>query len=277
MGQLSNTKALGQALGDYVLPAFPTAAMRALERIRDEDAPATSVVECLAIDPGLSLRVLSTVNSAAYAPRRLVGDLPQAVAMLGRSNLESLVLAAAAGAALPRPRCRGFDAARFWRAAARRAAVGRLLAERLHPATRSETFTASLLQDLALPVLAAGRPAEYGPVLEAWVGGNGRLRDLERMALGFDHEQMGCWLATNWQLPTSLCTAIRGHHQPRGSVDGCPPAVSLVAMLGEDDDRAGIDELIADVRDGYGLDPDEVVELVDAGFRAADQLAQLMT
>ncbi len=67
-------KALKKVMGDYDLPSFPSIALRVLERIREEDASISSVVEALALDPGLSVRVLATANSAAFTSRHRVED-----------------------------------------------------------------------------------------------------------------------------------------------------------------------------------------------------------
>ena len=75
-------KALKQVMGGYVLPSFPSITMMVLERIRNEDSSVASVVEALSLDPGLSVRVLATANSAGFASRHRADDLTQAVAIL---------------------------------------------------------------------------------------------------------------------------------------------------------------------------------------------------
>ena len=265
-------RSLKKVMGDYVLPSFPSTTMRVLERIREEDASVSSVVEALALDPGLSVRVLATANTPVFASLQRVDDLPQAVAMLGMSTLESLVAAIAVKGVLPSPPCSGFEPTRFWLTAVRRAATSQALAQLLHPAKSSACFTAALLQDMAVPLLAASRPQEYGPVLEAWHGGEGELANLERKALGFDHAEVGMWLSVQWGLPQTLGLAVGGHHEPPGSVEACPPALSLVAKLRESEEPDGIDEMTALATDKYGLSSDQVSDLVDASFKAAKEL-----
>ncbi|WP_380176042.1 EAL and HDOD domain-containing protein [Kineococcus sp. DHX-1] len=74
---------------------------RMLSVLSDGEAPTDAVLELLASDPGLSLRVLKTVSSAAHAPRNGFTSLRQAVVMLGRHELRDwmvLVLVAGSGA-----------------------------------------------------------------------------------------------------------------------------------------------------------------------------------
>ncbi|MEM7202388.1 MAG: HDOD domain-containing protein [Planctomycetota bacterium] len=275
MFKRDSAKALKKVLGDYELPSFPGVVLQVLERIRAEEASVASVVECIELDPGLSVRILAAVNTAAYSPRSRVENLAQAVAMLGMATVESLALAIAVGCTLPRPHCQGFEPRRFWLAAARRAAIARTLAKELHPATRSEAFTAALLQDMAVPLLAACRASEYGKVLSSWHHAEGTLPELEHDALGFDHAMVATWLCEAWQLPTSLSSAIGQHHASPGAAAACPPAVTLVATLRETDEPDGVDDLVALTEQSFGLAADDVIALVRSGFEEAEELAPL--
>ena len=275
-GRKNHQQALADALGDFVLPSFPATTMQALEQIRTEGTSARQVADVLTQDPGLSVRVLSAVNSAAFSPGRPVDNIQQAVAMLGMSNLESLILAVAIKGTLPCEPCAGFDPDRFWLVAARRAATSQALAQLLHPATRSQCFTAALLQDMAIPLLATHQPDAYGPVLTAWHAGVDKLHNLERAALGFDHAEVATWLCSEWNLPEGLSRALGSHHAPAGSAEECPTALCLVALLGETESQSGVEDLIRLASDNHGLSTDVVGELVEQSFERAGKLAQLL-
>ncbi len=85
-------KQLKKVLGDYELPTFPAIAQQVTERIRDPNVSSAAIAELISQDPGLSARVLKTVNSAAFSPVEHIDSMNQAVAMLWLSPLESLVL-----------------------------------------------------------------------------------------------------------------------------------------------------------------------------------------
>ena len=93
--------------------------------------------------------------------------------------------------------------------------------------------------------------------------------------MGTDHAEVATWLCDQWSLPENLGLAVGGHHQPQGSVEGCPPALCLVALIREVEDTSGIDELIALAQGRYGLDKDQLVALVDKSFEDAEELALL--
>jgi HD-like signal output (HDOD) protein len=261
------------ALGGLELPTFPAIVMKTLEAIRDPDASVSSVAAVLGTDPGMSVQLLRLVNSAGRSGARKTASVDRAVAVAGMATVESLVLSIGVGSALPQRPVDGFDPRRFWETAARRASIARGLATELHPAAAAMSFTAGLLQDMAIPLLAKARE-DYRPVLQAWHRGEGQLATMERTQFGWDHSEVATWLCDSWQLPEALAEAIGGHHS---SIEGlaAPPAVQLVATLTEAADSGDLDRLVALAGERYGLAADRCVELVAEAEEGASEIAQL--
>ncbi len=265
-------------LGEYELPTFSGVVMQTLEMLRDPSATPASIAAVLSADPGLSVRVLKTVNSAAYSLRHTIVSLDKAVALLGMSAVESLILSVAVSSALPSGATQGFEATRFWRASARRAATARALATRLHPATAAASFTAALLQDMAVPVLATERSATYGPLLEHWHNSEDDLAALEQAEFGWNHPEVATWMCSEWTLPEEMGASVGAHHGVHndGNRDlDCPPAVALVSAIRETDDPKAMEQLVEAVRGECGLPADDIVELLELSFDSADDLAHL--
>ena len=219
-------KELRQLVGDYELPSFSTTAVATLSLLREE-ADLTRVADRIMTDPGLSVRVLRTVNSAAFGMRQQVTNLQHATSLLGRSRVEALVLTAAVGDALPTPA--GLDLGDFWQTSARRACLARQIANRVSAPTAMESFTAGLLQDMAVPLMAAARQKEYLSILQTAADDPSlTLRSVEEETLGYDHAQVGAVMAEAWDLPESLITAIADHHRPG---ERAPAAVEAVAYV----------------------------------------------
>ncbi len=269
-------KALGKLLAGASPPTFPSLTLRVLREIRDPDATAEHIAEAIQWDPGLVVRILRTVNSTAYGPATPIQGLHHAVAYMGRAEIEQVVLALAVKSALPSTKAPGFEPGRFWTAAARRAALARRMADRLHPSTAGECFTAALLQDMGVPILAHARPADYGAVLQAWHGGEPRrLDELERAALGFTHADVGGILGRVWELPQVLAQAIFHHH--RGSEGReLQPALRLVALLRETRVERDDEEFLEAGRSDFGLPPDWTREALQDSEKQAAELAALL-
>lgn len=267
---------LQKVLLGYKLPSFPAAIMQTLERIRDAESSAASVAECVSLDPGLSVRVLRLANSPAFSPRKKVENLTQAIALVGFSQLETMVLSVGVRGATPTKPSRGYDATRFWRASARRGVLAHSLASILCPAKGSECFTAGFLQDMAVPLLAMRDPEKYGPVLEQWHKDGGNLCELEREVYDWDHAEVATWICNEWDFPENIAAAIGGHHGARYERHEPLAPVCLVSCLREDENDLEIEALIEEAHSQCGIPLDEVKELVESSFEKGDALARLM-
>lgn len=267
---------LAAALDGHSPPALPQGVMKLMQLMRDPDSEITDVTEALSWQPGLVVKVLQTVNSAAYGMARKVDSVSHAVAILGRSKLEQLVLGVAVKENLPTRPARGYDAQRFWEAAFFRAALARGIAGRLHPADEAQSFTAGLLQDMAVPLLAHAQPKVYGEVLETWHGTpTAHLHDLEQEALGWSHDVVGGQLARSWELPESLVELIGAHHGSETNV-ALPPALRLVSLHRETACEHGLEAITEVAQSEFEVDPDWMRGLVEESERQATELSQLL-
>ncbi len=262
---------LKKMIGDYELPSFSTAAVSTLRLLREE-GDMVAVAERLMIDPGMTVRVLRTVNSAAFGMRKQVTDLTHAANLLGRSRLESIVLTAAVGGSLPSPK--GMDLGEFWRTSAQRACLARKIAQSVEPAIAMEAFTAGLLQDMAVPVLAASYPDRYAGLLrELDCEGGRRLHEMEVDAFGYDHAEVGATMAEAWELPDVLITAIADHHTPG---QRAPCAVEAVAMIPHGAPTDELDGLRAHCRDRFDLGEPAMNAMIEAANAESASLAASM-
>src|SRR5690606_14691919 len=78
------------------LLSLPDAAIRLNAVLTDPDASVNDIAAIVSVDPALSARVLRAVNSAYFGLRGRVDTITKAIAMIGTSELHSLVLATSA-------------------------------------------------------------------------------------------------------------------------------------------------------------------------------------
>ncbi|MEM9069844.1 MAG: HDOD domain-containing protein [Myxococcota bacterium] len=268
--KLNPKRILKRALGDFSLPSFPAVVADAMRRLRDPNSNIGEIADGLMQDPNISVQVLRVANSAVYSLRHPVRNVHHAVSLLGRGEVERLLLSSAVREVLPQSK--DFDHHRFWQTAARRATTARALAQRLHPATTSEAYTASLLQHMAVPFLVTAQQDRYVGVLEQWQADRVALDVLERDALGCDHAVIAAAMSDEWGFPEALTAAIGGHH---GGED-VPPAVALVAHLREVDAADNdFPALVAAIQE-LGWSEGDAKELVTESFEVADVVTQAM-
>jgi HD-like signal output (HDOD) protein len=275
--QIDPKEQMKAVLGDYELPSFPVIVMNALEKVRNTEASNSEISELVATDPGLSVRLLRTVNSAAYALKHKVNNIDHAVSLMGRGELESILISMAVHEVMPVENTPVFDAQRFWGTAARRAALARGLADQIDPSSRSESFTAALLQDMAIPILARQRADDYGPVLEHWYANGIDLATLERETFGWDHATVAMWMCDDWGFPDRIAEAIGAHHGTKDDELVALPAVSLVSFLREQEEASGVEQLIENAYENHGLSRDQVAELVDTSFASAVDITSMFS
>jgi len=198
------------------------------------------------------------------------------VSFLGRSALEQIVLAMAVKSALPSTRVPGFEPQRFWQTASFRAILAKRIASRLHPASEAESFTAALLQDLAIPVLAHGLTPRYAPILQRWhMGSEAELHALEMDALGWSHDEVGGLLCESWEMPKQLIQRIASHHSAQTNDLELLPGLRMVALLRETQGQERIDGFVCLGRDEYGLSADELIQCIEEAERESQEMAKV--
>lgn len=266
-------RSLKRMLGGSPPPSLPRSSVRVLQVLRDPEVSSDEIGEALEWDPTLTVKLLGTVNSAAFAPRHEIHDVRHAITYLGRAQLESLVLAVVAQRASSDALPRSIDGAHFWYVAARRAAAARALGEALDPGHAGAAFTATLLADFAIPVLAAEFGERYADFAAGWETHDGAAAvELEHAALGVDHARAGGMLARSWGLPNEIAAAIETHHGEPESVD----TASIVQLAARAPARGDGAEWIEWVAEGTGIETARVADDWAASHAQADELARAL-
>lgn len=267
-----------ETLKGFELPSFSGVILQILKQIRNPYSSAADIAEKLSLDPGLSLKLMSIANSAAFSPTKKVENLTQAISLVGLSQLESLVLGVGVAKSLPSKTCQWHNPEEFWLTSARRAMLAQELTKILCPAKESECFTAAFLQDMALPILACIRLEDYEPIFRTWHLEGGNLAELERDVLESDHAEVATWICSEWDVPENIAFAVKEHHQPKSpdDTDAMGP-VKLVGILREDDANSGLDEIMETAKTDYGIPEERFNEIIGPAFEKANEIAKMIT
>lgn len=273
----SARQTLVELLGNYQLPSFPEAITDVLQALRDPDSAITEITPKLEADPGIHVRILRIVNSAAFGLARPVNSAKHAAMLLGRARLEAIVASVAVKQALPKSSVPGFDASHFWLTQARRASLARSLARLVHPAATAESFTAGLLQDLAVPILVNCFKDRYVSVYRQHIAVlDSDLPTLERQQFGFDHAAMGALVARQWGLPAFLVDTISNHHASEEHARKSP-AVHLVANLRDSSENDGRERVVEACCATYGFSETQIEKVIEEAFADAEAFYRSMS
>jgi HD-like signal output (HDOD) protein len=233
---------LGRILQTAQLPALPQSAIKLLELARDPENGPPEFAVPIEADPGLAGQILKFVNSSYFGFSREINNVRMAITLVGIRTIKNFSLWSAVFSLLPNPKCGPFDLKSLWQDSLRRALFARAMGKLLGLKEAEEAFSAALLQDMAIPLLAKELPTEYVELLVARQDGQRRLSDLEQERFGWNHAEAAASMARKWKMPEAFADLLQGHI----SISATPSAtaleltqaaVSLSAMLPSGNDQ----------------------------------------
>jgi HD-like signal output (HDOD) protein len=227
---------LKKLLSNAQLPALPQSAIRLLELSRDPANGPAEFAAPIESDPGLAGQVLRFVNSSYFGFSKKISSVKLAITLVGVRTIKNFALWSAVFSLMPNPRCGPFDLKSLWQDSLRRALLARAVGKLLGMKEPEEAFSAALLQDMAVPLLAREIADLYTNLLETRDQRHVRLSVLERQAFQWTHAEAGAMLARQWNLPEGFVALIENHldverwlADPRREPGSA--AVSLSALL----------------------------------------------
>lgn len=215
------------------LPPFSPVLNKLMASLADENISFAYLAGVIEKDTVLAGSVLRLVNSAFYARRGTVNSVKHAVSVLGISKLRNLSMSMSLArmwnsAGLPQT----WSSRSFNQHAVASAILADQLAVELDAPYAEGAFTAGLLQNVGLVLVAVGLPAQYTNVIEAYKTGAGTLGDYEDGYLGVTHGQLSGEVLNRWHLPEPIVDAVARHHGPH--LPGQPNPLSRMVELGDE-------------------------------------------
>jgi len=192
--------------------------------------PDTSIAEITRIvehDVGISARILQVVNSGFFGMPRRVTSVQNAVGYLGAGMIKNLALSIGVFQAFgEHGSVRGFSIdAEQHHAFLSANIAGSLFEERQ---LSSEAFTAAMLQNVGVLILATRMSEEYERVIAERDATSRPDFEVETRLLGFNHPEIGAYLLGLWGLPFPIVEAVAFHHTPERLEQGAFDAASAV-------------------------------------------------
>ena len=196
------------------MATLPSTVIALLDVLKDSATSADEVRVVLERDPAMTANILKLANSAYYGVRRTIGNVRDALVMLGNRAVTTLAFATGMAPVLRRDlEAYGESRDDFWRHSLIAGAAASTAADLGgFGQWRTQCFTAGLVHDVGMLVI------------DRWLVGEGRRltaagdelqrRQAERDLLGFDHAEVGAVLAETWGFPDVLVSALRYHHAP---------------------------------------------------------------
>ncbi len=220
MKQRANKEEILAAIKE--VPLLSPSASRLLQLSAQSDHDISEVIDIVKCDSALTARILKIVNSVSYGLIHEVTTIERAVGYLGERMIASIALGDSAGA-LFHKELAGYDGPKseLWNHDLRTAIAAREIAKHAkEPLNPDLAFTAGILHAVGKAVLSDFLQQTSNDVLGE-IDSDEMVDYLagERALVGIDHTEAGYELAKSWELPDSLCAAIRYHHNPEDTPD----------------------------------------------------------
>lgn len=202
------------------LKPLSQSAARLLQLMGQPDHDFAQIIRVVEHDAVLTAKILRIVNSAAFALRSPVSSVSRAVPFLGTQTIVGIALETCS-AHVFNDALTGYESERgaLWRHSLRTALAAREIASfTTDSISPDEAFTAGILHDIGKSVISSYLQGQAHELLQATdIGQVKDYLEAERGQLGTDHCEVGAELGAQWNLPASLCEAIRWHHVPSQS------------------------------------------------------------
>lgn len=203
--------------GDVELVSLPGVYHRIAEVLEHPDTSSHMLAEVISKDAGLSIRLLTLVNSPMYGFSGKIDSVSRAVSLLGTNELTTLAIGVSVVSKFKDVPSDLFDMDAFWRHSIRCGLYARILASHLKLPGEEGYFTGGLLHDIGRLILLSRASKQYKRTIAKARSDHNPMFLAEQETLQTDHSIVGKLLAMRWRLPAQLTRMIGGHHSPSTS------------------------------------------------------------
>ncbi len=198
------------------LPTLTTLFDEVVELLDSSETSAGQVGQKVAMDAGMSAKVLQLANSALFGLPQVVSSPVQATVLLGLDTMRLLILSIRIFDSFMDEGKSPVSEAEVWKHSILVARLAKRIALAELPEEREAeyAFLAGLFHDLGKLVLAVNLPEKYESVLRLSGNRPDRLCRVERSVIGATHGEVGAYLIGLWGFAESIIEAISLHHVP---------------------------------------------------------------
>ncbi len=196
------------------LPTLPSVVADLIGQIESPDSTAADIERILVNDPALGAKVLKLVNSAFYGMTKKVGNIRQAIVILGFSTIRSLAISFSVIDIFKDRKAKHLHMKDFWAHSIGNAAAARIVALQADEMDAEIYFVCGLLHDIGKLALSIIAERQFNKTLK--LAERKELAFLEAEAFVFTrpvHEDAAFWLCESWQLPEKIIMAAGNHHK----------------------------------------------------------------
>ncbi len=207
------------------LPAVPMVAARVIELIDNPNSSLQELQKAIMADQSMTSRILKIANSSFYGVRQNIDTLSDALSILGLKVTRLIVLAAATRGIYKRF---GAVEQKLWEHSLGVSIAAGVISLIISHVRREEAVVAGLLHDVGKVAINNSMPDKFTQILQKVNESKLPLIIVEQEILGFDHTEVGYYLAQKWGFPDLLCEVILKHHSIESLNKYTDPYIALL-------------------------------------------------
>lgn len=213
---LANESIRSFVAGLQSLPSVPSLYQALVSELESPKSSMESVAAIIRQDIGMTGKVLQLVNSAFFGLPRAITNPAQAISLLGLDAVKALVLGIHVFSSFQQHQGSPFKIETLWKHSLLTGRLAQSIAEYEGASRRVAelSFTAGLLHDVGVLVLALNGPESYRALLKSAGSPGAKLDEIERGTLGATHAEVGAYLLGLWGLGDDIVEAVAFHHAP---------------------------------------------------------------
>lgn len=202
------------------LDPLPVTAQRLTMMIGDEKSSIHEIAEIVEYDPAVAANVVRVANSAAFAGRRTVEKVREAVIRLGTGNLLTIVLDGCLKFLKSDAPLYDLTEEEFHQHSAASALVIKALTAEARCTLPASASVAALLHDIGKLIMVRYMKADLSALVSLCKKKQISFVQAEREVLGCDHAEVGGAIARKWGFPREITEAIENHHRVSAGGNG---------------------------------------------------------
>lgn len=216
-----------------MLPSPTQAVTHLNDLVGRDDVSVAQIAEIVSTDMNMTAKLLQVVNSAFFGLTRHIGDVREAIALLGLNTVQNFCVTVEI--------LRTFETVPVLVQSVvdeihDRSLTTAYLARDLvtDPQQAGEAYVAGLLHDVGLLVVAQSRPEQLLELRVEACRTSLPITEIERDVLGAHHADIGAFLLDLWGFPYEIVEAVARHHDANetiGSKVDVMHAVYIADML----------------------------------------------
>lgn len=190
------------------LPTIPALHQKILKLVKSDDYSVDAVGELIERDQVLASTLLKLVNSPFYGLFGHVASVSRGIMLLGANVIHGFVMSATLFNSNDK------SLLGLWDHSYCCSSVAGYIAKRLEIKSVEDTMTGALLHDLGKVLIRRQLPEETLEIEEASRSHRTTILAAEKKVIDISHDEVGVWLAGQWNLPGITKDIIGYHHRP---------------------------------------------------------------